>query len=129
MSRRSRSRTWRSCSAARSAFDLPSVQAKLVTSGRGGYCYEHNLLFAAVLEHLRVRRHRPVGQGHHGHRQAAAAHPLCLRAEADGVPWLADVGFGGDGLLEPIAMRPGQRARQGAGAWEYALAGQGGEGT
>jgi arylamine N-acetyltransferase len=29
---------------------------------------------------------------------------------------------GGDGLLEPIPMRPGQPVRQGAGAWEYTLA-------
>src|ERR1700761_2698583 len=29
--------------------DLASVQAKLVDSARGGYCYEHNLLFGAAL--------------------------------------------------------------------------------
>lgn len=32
--------------------DLASVQAKLVGDRRGGYCFEHNLLFAANLEHL-----------------------------------------------------------------------------
>lgn len=32
--------------------DLASLQAKLVMRRRGGYCYEHNLLFAAVLERL-----------------------------------------------------------------------------
>ncbi|MQA17573.1 MAG: arylamine N-acetyltransferase, partial [Pseudonocardiaceae bacterium] len=26
--------------------ELNAVQAKLVAGGRGGYCYEHNLLFA-----------------------------------------------------------------------------------
>src|SRR5712671_5691298 len=30
--------------------DLESVQAKLVRGGRGGYCFEHNALFAAALE-------------------------------------------------------------------------------
>src|SRR6266540_6553829 len=34
------------------AVDLESVQAKLVHRGRGGYCYEHGLLFAAALERL-----------------------------------------------------------------------------
>jgi N-hydroxyarylamine O-acetyltransferase len=29
--------------------DLASVQAKLVDSPRGGYCFEHNLLFRAAL--------------------------------------------------------------------------------
>src|ERR1700754_3662073 len=32
--------------------DLESLQDKLVTGGRGGYCHEHNLLSAAALERL-----------------------------------------------------------------------------
>ena len=32
--------------------ELDSVQAKLVDRGRGGYCYEHGLLFGAALERL-----------------------------------------------------------------------------
>src|SRR5678815_5641474 len=32
--------------------DLDSLQRKLVDGRRGGYCYEHNLLFAAVLEEI-----------------------------------------------------------------------------
>jgi N-hydroxyarylamine O-acetyltransferase len=30
--------------------DLPSLQDKLVRDRRGGYCFEHNTLFAAALE-------------------------------------------------------------------------------
>src|SRR2546421_116903 len=30
--------------------DLGAIQRKLVTDRRGGYCHEHNLLFAAALE-------------------------------------------------------------------------------
>ena len=40
--------------------DLGAMQAKLLESRRGGYCYEHNLLFAALLgaavDRLVVRR-------------------------------------------------------------------------
>src|SRR5690606_1530655 len=32
--------------------DLPSLQDKLLRRGRGGYCFEHVALFAAVLERL-----------------------------------------------------------------------------
>ena len=32
--------------------DPEGLQAKLVGAGRGGYCFEHNTLFAAVLERL-----------------------------------------------------------------------------
>ena len=32
--------------------DLPGMQEKLLCQRRGGYCFEHNLLFAALLERL-----------------------------------------------------------------------------
>src|SRR5688572_18194182 len=35
--------------------DLPSLQTKLLAQRRGGYCYEHNLLFKHVLEQLGFR--------------------------------------------------------------------------
>jgi N-hydroxyarylamine O-acetyltransferase len=35
--------------------ELEHVQAKLVHRRRGGYCYEHGLLFAAALERLGYR--------------------------------------------------------------------------
>jgi N-hydroxyarylamine O-acetyltransferase len=105
--------------------DLGSLQAKLVTHGRGGYCYEHNLLFAAVLERLGYAITGLSARVTMGTGKLRPLTHMCIRAEADGVPWLVDVGFGGDGLLEPIPMRPGQPVRQGTGAWEYALAEQG----
>ena len=106
--------------------DLASLQAKLVMHRRGGYCYEHNLLFAAVLERLGYDFTALSARVTMGTGKLRPPTHMCLRAEADGVAWLADVGFGGDGLLEPIPMRPGQPVRQGAGAWEYALAEHGG---
>jgi N-hydroxyarylamine O-acetyltransferase len=105
--------------------DLASLQAKLVARRRGGYCYEHNLLFAAVLERLGYAFTGLSARVTMGTGKLRPPTHMCIRAEADGVAWLVDVGFGADGLLEPISMRPGQRVRQGAGAWEYALAGQG----
>nr|WP_226899544.1 arylamine N-acetyltransferase [Nonomuraea phyllanthi] len=41
--------------------------------------------------------------------------------EADGRTWLADVGFGGDGLVEPIAFEDGASVR--SGPWEWRLGG------
>ena len=40
------------------SLDLDAVQDKLVHQSRGGYCFEHNLLFSALLERLgfEVRR-------------------------------------------------------------------------
>jgi N-hydroxyarylamine O-acetyltransferase len=106
------------------ALDLPSLQAKLVTGGRGGYCFEHNLLFAAVLERLGYAVTGLSARVTMGTGTPRPPTHMCLRATADGVAWLADVGFGGDGLLEPVPLRPGKRVRQGIGAWEYALTSQ-----
>jgi len=95
--------------------DLGHVQDKLVHHRRGGYCFEHNLLFAAVLERLgyevtrlaaRVQPARPGPRTH-----------MLLRVVADGDPWLADVGFGAS-LIEPLPLE-GTIASQGA--WIYGL--------
>jgi N-hydroxyarylamine O-acetyltransferase len=94
--------------------DLASIQPKLVGARRGGYCFEHNTLFAAVLEALgfpvtrlgaRVRMGRPASD------PLADTH-MILAVEADRSVWLADVGFGGDGLAEPIPFELGSVASQ-----------------
>src|SRR5437867_3136447 len=42
--------------------DLDSLFAKLVHGGRGGYCFEQNALFAAVLEEVGFRVKRLAGR-------------------------------------------------------------------
>lgn len=45
--------------------DLDSLQDKLIHRCRGGYCYEHNLLFAALLDRLGYRVTRlEIGRAH-----------------------------------------------------------------
>ncbi len=86
--------------------DLESVERKLVRDRRGGYCFEQNTLFAAVLRALgfavtpllaRVRWNVPAGT------RTALTH-MILRVDLAGRPWLADVGFGSIGLSGPIAL-------------------------
>jgi len=85
--------------------DLDSLQAKLVDSGRGGYCFEHNTLFAAVLRQLGFEvdtleaRVRPPGTS-----EILPRTHMVLRVAAEGTSWLADVGFGGDGPLRPVPL-------------------------
>lgn len=52
------------------------------------------------------------------HRVLPLTH-MALEVEADGTPWLADVGFGSHGLIEPIPLAEGE-SRQGV--WQYRLA-------
>jgi N-hydroxyarylamine O-acetyltransferase len=102
--------------------ELEDVQRKLVDARRGGYCYEHGLLFAAVLERLGFAVDRLLARvGGDGDRPRARTH-MALRVHADGETWLADVGFG-SGLLAPLPFGDGEPRRQGG--WELALAATG----
>jgi N-hydroxyarylamine O-acetyltransferase len=99
--------------------DLDSLQAKLVRDRRGGYCFEQNTLFAAVLEQLGFQvTHLAARVRLAAHRLLPRTHML-LRVDVDGQPWLADVGFGGAGLLQPILLKAGQTRQQFA--WSYRL--------
>lgn len=84
--------------------DLASLEQKLVHSGRGGYCYEQNLLFGHVLRSLgftvtdcagRVLWNVPEGV------LKPRSHMLLL-VDVDGKRYLADVGFGGNVLTAPL---------------------------
>jgi N-hydroxyarylamine O-acetyltransferase len=99
--------------------DLESLWRKLVVDRRGGYCFEQNTLFAAVLEQVGFRVRRLAARVRMG---AAGVRPrlhMLLAVEADGRQWLADVGFGGDALLYPVAWLPGETSTQFA--WKYRL--------
>jgi N-hydroxyarylamine O-acetyltransferase len=98
--------------------DLPSVQAKLVDRRRGGYCYEHGVLFAAVLQRLGYTVDRLLARvGADKQRPRPRSH-MTLHVQADGQQWLADVGFGA-GLLEPLPW--GDTGPHQQGGWTYQL--------
>lgn len=91
--------------------DLASIQAKLIHSRRGGYCFEHNTLLAAVLEELGFRVTALAARVRLGASRVLPKTHMLLMVEFDGL-WLADVGFGTGGLLTPIAMTPGRVSQQ-----------------
>jgi len=84
-----------------------AVDAKLIGSSRGGYCYEHNSLFARVLTAIGFEVELLLGRVHWlqppGDPPRARTH-MALRVTIDGVPWLADVGFGGAVATSPLRM-------------------------
>ncbi len=79
---------------------------KIVTRRRGGFCYELNGAFAALLRALGFRvtllQARVFGDGG---RLGIPYDHVALRVETDDGtgPWLADVGFG-DHALHPLAL-------------------------
>ena len=86
--------------------DEDATVRKIVEQRRGGFCYEMNAAFAALLRELgfrvtllsaRVAR----SQGEEG----PEFDHLTLRVDLE-EPWLADVGFG-ESFLEPLRMQSG----------------------
>ena len=83
------------------------IDAKLIGAGRGGYCYEQNLLFASVLDGLGFKFRYLTGWPRW---QVAPGQPLprthlLLLLDVEGEDWLADVGFGGNTLTAPLLLR------------------------
>jgi N-hydroxyarylamine O-acetyltransferase len=90
--------------------DLESLERKLVREGRGGYCFEHNLLLGHALTALgfevvglaaRVLWNRP------GDAPPPPRTHMLLRIELEGASYLADVGFGGLTPTGPLVLQPG----------------------
>lgn len=86
--------------------DLPSIEQKVLYDGRGGYCYELNNLFLALLQALgfdacgisgRVVMGQPEGAW------TARTHRLSL-VTLDGVRYITDVGFGGMVPTAPLML-------------------------
>lgn len=84
--------------------DLEHLQAKLVTRRRGGYCFEHNTLFMAALLALGFAVEPCEARVRMGTTELLPRTHMVLRVLLPEGPFLADVGFGGQGLLHPLAM-------------------------
>ncbi|MBB5937544.1 arylamine N-acetyltransferase family protein [Streptomyces zagrosensis] len=100
--------------------DVEALQAKMVRQRRGGYCYEQNLLFAAVLERLGFSFTGLGARVRMGSDKLLADTHMLLRISLGDAEWIADVGFGGEGLLEPLPFSDGVQRSQGD--WTFGLA-------
>jgi N-hydroxyarylamine O-acetyltransferase len=92
---------------------LDDLERKFLDDGGGGYCFEHNTLFAAALRDLGFTVTTLLGRVRRGPPERWVRTHMVLRVQLDGDSWLADVGFGGFGLLEPMPLADGATADQG----------------
>ena len=87
--------------------DTPSLEQKLIRDKRGGYCFEQNLLFSAVLRQLGFRVTWLAARVLWNVPEAVVmprSHMLLL-VDLDGVRHVADVGFGGVTLTAPLRLQ------------------------
>ncbi|MGE3804944.1 MAG: arylamine N-acetyltransferase [Gemmataceae bacterium] len=103
--------------------DRASLHAKLIAGKRGGYCFEQNLTLADALETLGFSVTRLAARVRLGGHHITARTHMLLRVDVDGQPYLADVGFGSQGLLVPVPMSPGNVSQQFL--WNYRLVAEG----
>jgi N-hydroxyarylamine O-acetyltransferase len=101
--------------------DETRLFSKIVDRRRGGFCYELNSLFAALLRELGFKVTMLSGRAR---RQLEFDH-LALRVEVPGAPesWLADVGFG-EAFLEPLRLQEGMEQRQASGTYRLSRMGE-----
>lgn len=85
---------------------LPDIVQKLVLEGRGGYCFEQNLLFGHVLHSMgflvkglsaRVFWEVPDDE-------IKPRDHMLLLVQVDGRKYIADVGFGGASFTAPLSL-------------------------
>lgn len=91
---------------------FPDFYAKFLDRHRGGYCFELNRFFGAALEHFGFSNRRALGRVFMGRPQAGARTHYVNLVELNGRTWLADVGFGGPGLVDPIPFEAGYEGEQ-----------------
>lgn len=88
-----------------------ALEAKLLAARRGGYCFEQNAIFAAVLRALGFTvtdlAARVVWNAPPDAPVTPRTHRLMLVA-LDGATWLADVGFGGYLADAPLRLAAGR---------------------
>lgn len=103
---------------------IEDIERKFLDEGRGGYCFEHNTLFGAALRDARFEPVPLLGRVRRGPPERWARTHMVLRVEIiegessaertsrTSQTYLADVGFGAIGLVEPIPLRDGATSTQ-----------------
>nr|ABL74384.1 putative acetyltransferase [Actinomyces sp. Lu 9419] len=90
--------------------ELPAIMDKLVRRDRGGYCFEHGLLFAAALEELGFTVRRSFARVQPGRERGSYSHMLAV-VPVDGTEYLVDVGFGA-WVMHPTPLIDGAEVDQ-----------------
>lgn len=85
--------------------DLDAIQTKLIHNRRGGYCFEHGTLFAAVLEQIGFRpvRHQARVVMHMARTEAPCTH-MFLTVPLGSATFVVDPGFGALAPRLPVPL-------------------------
>ena len=87
--------------------DQASLNHKLLTERRGGYCFEQNLMLLRVLRDLGFTARGHLAKVLWGRRdvEGLTTDHMMTTVDVGGVSYLADVGFGGLLLTAPLKLK------------------------
>jgi N-hydroxyarylamine O-acetyltransferase len=84
--------------------DQASLYRKIVENRRGGYCFEMNGIFSIALKRIGFKVSNLLARVTiDGLHYTAKTHQVIL-VEVGDKRWLADVGFGNDGIIAPLLL-------------------------
>jgi N-hydroxyarylamine O-acetyltransferase len=89
------------------SLELSALERKLVHEGRGGYCFEQNLLLQAALQAIGFEVSGLIARVLWTRAEDAVTPQthMLLRVEMAGESWLVDVGFGGQTLVGVLRLQ------------------------
>lgn len=90
---------------------LEAVFEKLIDRRRGGYCFELNGLFIQALKAFGFEVRPLLARVHISGEPTGRTHKVCLVSFGE-QQWLADVGFGANGLRAPMPLSLGFKSEQ-----------------
>ncbi|WP_421848191.1 arylamine N-acetyltransferase family protein [Marinomonas sp.] len=87
------------------SLDVEEISQKIVTRGLGGYCFEHNKLTFELLKALGYDVQLKLARvlNNNVEREAGRTHRVTLLT-FEGVIYLVDTGFGGNGPIAPLRL-------------------------
>jgi N-hydroxyarylamine O-acetyltransferase len=103
--------------------DVAHLSRKLVHAKRGGYCFEQNILFWAVMQSVGFHVRPLAARVRYKTQRILPRTHMLLLVEGLGTPVIADVGFGGEGPLSPLDLAAGVSAQHLH--WSYRLVASG----
>lgn len=103
--------------------DAASLQASLVSRRRGGYCFQQNGLFRLALTEVGFTVHaREARVRLHSEGAISPRTHMVLIVPIEGTEWLTDVGFGGNGIIQPLELHGPPAVQDG---WTYRVTHEG----
>lgn len=92
--------------------DEHSLYDKIVKQQRGGYCFEMNGIFSFVLQKMGFKVRNLLARVIINDNQYTTKTHQAILVEAGGRQWLADVGFGNDGIIAPLILEENTEQKQ-----------------